>query len=187
MLRRRICTCLIDGSRCRSNRNPADFRDRLLPFPIRAGPAVRVLIVDGDSAVADATAMLLEIEGHDVMLASTVEEASAFVAARGAPDAIVCDFYLPHARTAIDAITALRAHAGRMVPAVIITSESHRSAAFCVSPGMPASWSSSYGTWPKANARYYTGNALRREARSGTLRPSRLYCSAPGCFPHAPR
>ena len=85
--------------------------------------AAKVLIIDDDRAVADATAMLLEIEGHEVMLASTSEEALAAVSARGIPDLIVSDFHLGGDETGIDVVRRLRAEAGLSIPVILTTGD----------------------------------------------------------------
>ncbi len=92
--------------------------------PTRAG---KVLIIDDDPAVADAAAMLLEVEGHEVMLASTSEEAATVVSARGMPDIIVADFHLGGGQTGVDAIERLRTHAGHAIPALIVTGDTSSS------------------------------------------------------------
>jgi CheY-like chemotaxis protein len=90
---------------------------------------MQVVIIEADAAVGQATEMLLEIDGHNVWRVSSAREARALVVARGAPDAIVCDFYAPRGRTAIEAIEALRAGAGREIPAVVISSDTSSFAA----------------------------------------------------------
>jgi len=82
-----------------------------------------VLIIDDDAAVAEATSMLLEIEGHEIMLASTSEEALVVVAARGMPDVVVADFHLGGGQTGIDVIERLRTDAGQVIPSVLVTGD----------------------------------------------------------------
>lgn len=85
---------------------------------------MKVLMVERDAAVAEATGMLLQTDGHDVLHASNVHEATTLVAAHGAPDALVCAADIHHRGGSIaDAIHALREHVGRVVPAIIITSD----------------------------------------------------------------
>ena len=80
---------------------------------------MKVLMVERDAAVAEATGMLLQTDGHDVLHASNVHEATTLVAAHGAPDALVCAADIHHRGGSIaDAIHALREHVGRVVPAV---------------------------------------------------------------------
>jgi PAS domain S-box-containing protein len=88
--------------------------------PTREG---KVLVIDDDPAVANATAMLLETEGHEIMLASTSAEAVAVVSARGMPDLIVADFHLGAGHTGVDAIERLRMDAGREIPAIVVTGD----------------------------------------------------------------
>ena len=56
-----------------SGTSMADSED--VPEPAPASANCRVLVVDDDPAVADSTAMLLQIEGHDVRTAATGEAA----------------------------------------------------------------------------------------------------------------
>ena len=88
--------------------------------PIRAA---KVLIIDDDPAVADATLMLLELEGHEVMLASTLDEAVAVVTARGTPNIIVSDFHLGGDHTGVDTVQRLRADAEQVIPVVFVTGD----------------------------------------------------------------
>lgn len=81
---------------------------------------MKVLIIEADSAVADATALLLRIEGHEIVCASGMEEAGDVVAASGSvPNAIVCDAHLLHGGNALDAIERLRARIGRTIPTLV--------------------------------------------------------------------
>ena len=86
-----------------------------------ARPA-KVLIIDDDPAVADATTMLLQIEGHEVMLAATLDQALLRVTERGSPDVVVSDYHLRDA-TGLECIERLRAQAGRVIPAIIVTGD----------------------------------------------------------------
>lgn len=85
--------------------------------------ALKILLIDDDPAVADATTMFLEMEGHEVMLAATAAEALAIVSARGMPDMIVSDFHLGGGQTGIDAIARLRTDHGQAIPAVLVTGD----------------------------------------------------------------
>lgn len=82
-----------------------------------------VLIIDDDRAVSDATATLLELEGHHVTIAATGEEARAVITARGIPDMMICDFHLDGAGNGIDVIQHLRRESGRTIPAVLVTGD----------------------------------------------------------------
>ncbi len=103
-------------------------------LPSIAIEAMKVLIVDADAAVADATAMLLAVDGHRVSIAATIEEATAQIAAHGAPDALVCDVRVPVARGTTDAIERLRERAGRRIPAIIVADQIVPSAADLAAP-----------------------------------------------------
>lgn len=82
---------------------------------------MRVLLIEPDAAVADATAMLLRTQGHEVVRASGIDDACNLLEADGGPNAIVCDAYVCPG-SVFDAIERLREHAGRTIP-VVLTSD----------------------------------------------------------------
>ncbi|MDE2304134.1 MAG: PAS domain S-box protein [Gammaproteobacteria bacterium] len=89
----------------------------------RAAPS-RIVLVDDDPAVARATGLLLEIEGHEVRIASSAEELRALIADRGrAPDLVVTDLHLGGESTGIDLVRELRTALGREVPALLVTGD----------------------------------------------------------------
>lgn len=90
---------------------------------IAPGRALKVLVIDDDPTVVDATTMFLELEGHEVILGSTVKEAAAVVKAQGIPDVIVTNFHLGGGQTGIDAINSLRANTGQEIPALLVTGD----------------------------------------------------------------
>jgi two-component system CheB/CheR fusion protein len=85
--------------------------------------ACRILLVDDNPAVLDATRILLELDGHDVSIASNTEEAVAGIEAAGIPDVVVADFHLGSGETGIDAIRQVRKVSGQYVPAVLVTGD----------------------------------------------------------------
>lgn len=93
----------------------------------RACPGRReslVLVIDDDPAVAGATEMLLELEGHRVLVAASAEEAVSLAGHDNRwPDLIVADYHLGIGRSGIDAISDLRTLAARSIPAVLMTGD----------------------------------------------------------------
>jgi PAS domain S-box-containing protein len=82
----------------------------------------RVLVVDDEAAVAQATSLLLELEGFEVRVASCEREALAHAdAAR--PDIIVSDHHLRGGETGLDVVRAIRDRVGTDVPAIFVTGD----------------------------------------------------------------
>jgi PAS domain S-box-containing protein len=87
----------------------------------------RVLIVDDERPVAEATSLLLEIEGFEVSVASSEQEALACVR-MFSPDVIVSDYHLRGGETGTGVVAAVRAELGWIVPAIFVTGDTARSA-----------------------------------------------------------
>ncbi len=81
----------------------------------------RVLVVENDEAVRRATQALLERWRCRVSAVPSVAEAAAALAPGEPPDVVLADYHLDAGETGLDAIAAVRAAAGRPVPAVVIT------------------------------------------------------------------
>lgn len=79
------------------------------------------LCVDNEPAILDGMRLLLENWKCKALLAQSLEEAERLIEETGLmPDLILADYHLEHG-TGIECINQLRAHAGRAIPAVIIT------------------------------------------------------------------
>ena len=87
-----------------------------------------VLVVDDEPAVAHATSLLLEIEGFDVAVASSMQEALASAAAR-APDVIVSDHHLRGGETGVSVVAAVRDALHAEIPVVLVTGDTARAVA----------------------------------------------------------
>jgi PAS domain S-box-containing protein len=87
---------------------------------------MRVLVIDDEPAVADATRMLLETEGFDVDVAGSGNEARASTARR-LPDVIVSDYHLRGGETGATVVAAVCASLGRSIPVVFVTGDTGRS------------------------------------------------------------
>ena len=81
----------------------------------------RVLLVEDDAWVRDATRMLLSVEGYRVTAVATLEEALE-VASAGV-DILVTDYHLSDGLTGTQVITALRETLGRSLKAVLVTAD----------------------------------------------------------------
>lgn len=90
----------------------------------------RILLVDDQPSVARAARMLLEIEGHEVLVASSLAEAKQLVARSGTiPDVIMTDFHLSRETTGVDVVRAVRELAHRNIPAILVTGDTSSSMA----------------------------------------------------------
>jgi PAS domain S-box-containing protein len=87
----------------------------------------RVLIVDDERPVAEATSLLLEIEGFEVSVASCEQEALDRVR-RFLPDVIVSDYHLRGGETGTGVVAAVRDKLGWAVPTIFVTGDTARSA-----------------------------------------------------------
>jgi DNA-binding NtrC family response regulator len=84
-----------------------------------------ILIVDDERPVAEATKLLLEIEGFEVRLATCEREALAEVRAR-VPDLIISDFRLRGGETGLGVVKSVRRAANADVPAVFVTGDTSK-------------------------------------------------------------
>jgi len=89
--------------------------------------AGRVLIVDDERPVAEATSLLLELEGYDVSIASSEAEALDRVLA-SAPDVIVSDYHLRGGETGVRVALAVRDRIHTVVPVIFMTGDTAKAA-----------------------------------------------------------
>ncbi len=83
---------------------------------------IKVLIVEDDPAIVDATKMLLEIEGFDVQTALDGGEAIDQIEGGLRPNIIVSDYRLP-GRNGIDVVRHIRELAGEDLPTILVTGD----------------------------------------------------------------
>ncbi len=89
----------------------------------RESSAARVLLVDDDAGVRNATAMLLEVEGFAVARAASLGEAVQ-EARRDPPiDIVIADYHLQKGETGIDVIAAVRELVGPRLGAVLVSGD----------------------------------------------------------------
>jgi PAS domain S-box-containing protein len=86
-----------------------------------------VLIVDDERAVAEATSLLLELEGYEVIIASSENEALERALAR-APDLIVSDYQLRGGETGVRVVNSVRDRMHETVPAIFVTGDTAKAA-----------------------------------------------------------
>jgi two-component system, sensor histidine kinase len=84
-----------------------------------------ILIVDDELPVAEATQLLLEIEGFRVEIASCASEALAR-ASEQPPDLIVSDYLLRGGETGLDVVRSVRRASASEIPAVFVTGDTSK-------------------------------------------------------------
>ena len=95
-------------------------RAPLSSAPIEAPP--RVMVLEDDPAVRDATRLLLKVHGYDVLTAATIGEALEGARAQ-AIELLITDYHLCGGETGMQAITALRALLGPQLKAILVTGD----------------------------------------------------------------
>jgi len=81
-----------------------------------------ILIVDDEPAVADATSLLLRVEGFDVMAVASESEALEFVSGR-MPSLLISDYHLRGGAVGIDVIQSVRNHVDANIPAILVSGD----------------------------------------------------------------
>lgn len=85
--------------------------------------SARVLLVEDDVSVRDATRMLLAVEGYQVKGVATLLEALEHAASGNGIDLLVTDYHLANGETGTSVISALRDSLGTRLKAVLITGD----------------------------------------------------------------
>ena len=83
----------------------------------------RVLLVEDDKGVREATRLLLESTGCRVATAATPGEALAQADVHGAPEIVISDFHLQCPQTGLDVIAALRGKFGRQLNVILVSGD----------------------------------------------------------------
>jgi two-component system, sensor histidine kinase len=95
----------------------------------------RVLLVEDDMAVRDATRLLLKVEGYQVVAVASLAEALQRVREAEAIDLLVTDYHLGEGKTGVEVIAAVRDTLKAQVKSVLITGDT--SSAIRDLPGDP--------------------------------------------------
>jgi two-component system, sensor histidine kinase len=93
------------------------------PRPPSPSGSPRVLLVEDDASVRDATRMLLRVEGYQVTAVASLSDAMHSAAAEGAPDVLITDYHLRDGELGTQVIAALRESLGRNLKAVLLTGD----------------------------------------------------------------
>lgn len=112
------------------------FQPVQAPAPIVANGvrAGRILLVDDEASVRDATALFLKMDGHEVRSAGSPEDALHILEQwEQSPDVIVSDFQLNAALSGADLIEKLRERQHREIPAVVLSGDTMRVSPRCAS------------------------------------------------------
>ena len=83
----------------------------------------RVLLVEDDAGVRDATRMLLNVEGYRVKAVASLAEALRSAREEAAPDLLITDYHLRDGELGTEVIAALREHLHAEVRAVLVTGD----------------------------------------------------------------
>jgi PAS domain S-box-containing protein len=111
---------------------PASDRRAEAQAPVRApsprdqGPHKRqwkVLLVEDDARVRNATRMLLKVEGYEVLVAASLPEALDVITANPDIGLLVTDYHLGTDETGVQVIAAAREQLGDALPAVLVTGD----------------------------------------------------------------
>jgi two-component system, sensor histidine kinase len=92
------------------------------PFASRLERSRRILLVEDDAAVLDATRLLLKAEGYTVTTARSAAEARQ-KANESPPDLVISDYHLGPGETGDQVITSLRAQHGAGLKAILMTGD----------------------------------------------------------------
>jgi two-component system, sensor histidine kinase len=85
---------------------------------------VRILLVEDDASVRDATRMLLKSEGYHVTAVASLAEALEHASKDRSLDLLVTDYHLRNGETGMQVIAAVREALGASLRAVLITGDS---------------------------------------------------------------
>jgi CheY-like chemotaxis protein len=83
----------------------------------------RVLLVEDEPAVRNATQLLLTVEGYTVKAVSSLGEALAAVRRGEAVDLLITDYHLRDGETGVTVIAELRAVLGESLKALLVTGD----------------------------------------------------------------
>jgi two-component system, sensor histidine kinase len=107
----------------RGRSSPRAPRTQPAAAPTRHAGEVRVLLVEDDPLVRDATSMLLRVEGYGVTAVASLAEAVRSATGAGAPDLLITDYRLGNGELGTQVIAALRQTLGADLKAVLVSGD----------------------------------------------------------------
>jgi CheY-like chemotaxis protein len=113
----------------RGRSTPRAARAQPAAAPTRHAGEIRVLLVEDDLLVRDATSMLLRVEGYGVTAVASLAEAVRSAHEAGAPDLLITDYRLGDGELGTQVIAALRRILGANLKAVLVTGDAIAAAA----------------------------------------------------------
>jgi PAS domain S-box-containing protein len=102
-----------DGTATASRAQPAETRRE----------SAHILLVDDDEGVRNATAMLLRVEGFEVLCADSLAQTHEALRKDPRIELVIADYHLQKGETGIDVIAAARSVAGEHVGAVLVSGD----------------------------------------------------------------
>lgn len=90
---------------------------------LRQAPCGKILVTEDEPSVLQATRLLLELEGYQVIAASGRDEAIECVREHPDIDLVVSDYHLKEHQTGLNVIAAIREQLARNIPAVLVTGD----------------------------------------------------------------
>jgi len=108
-----------------SHRRPVEAVDKpqVPAESARKADRPRVLLVEDDAAVRDATRLLLKVDGYQVQTAGSLVEALQKMGAAGAIDLLITDYHLAAGETGLQVINAIRQRFQPDLKAVLVTGD----------------------------------------------------------------
>lgn len=94
-------------------------------FPITTNAELAtglILVVDDEPAVLDATSILLQLEGFEVLTAASKHEALECISTQ-TPDLLITDYHLRGGATGAEVIRSIRDQISRRVPVIVISGD----------------------------------------------------------------
>jgi two-component system CheB/CheR fusion protein len=96
----------------------------ILPTMAAASTRIKVLHIEDDPGVARSMAMLLRLEGYDVISAGSRDEALQQIEVHGLrPDLILCDYQLPMGITGDEIVAEIAARLQFRPPTIMLTGD----------------------------------------------------------------
>jgi DNA-binding response OmpR family regulator len=91
---------------------------------VMAGAGRKIIFIEDDDAVRNATALFLKLDGYSVAGVATLRELDELLDKfDGVPSLVISDFQLRHDEFGADAIKRARAKYGHELPAIMLTGD----------------------------------------------------------------